>query len=128
MKRTHTDFVKKKILVVDANDKVRDACEQLLAQAGYDVETATDGMEALKKLEYTVYDLIITDLNMPGLGGIGLYFCVLKEYPYLPNRFLFVTGDIVDGPKEFPIRVDLTIIEKPFTLRELLYGVKKVLQ
>jgi len=63
---------KKKILLVDDDSVIREVLSALLVKGGYEVEEAADGETALKKAQETFYDHIITDLSMPGMGGLGL--------------------------------------------------------
>ena len=62
----------KRILAVENNDLVRSFIEDGLVMAGYEVETATNGREALEKIHRTAYDLIISDLRMPEVDGAHL--------------------------------------------------------
>ena len=62
----------KKILVVDNEQNVREMLAIALTRAGYTVETAEDGGVALEMLENGVFDLLLTDLKMPRLGGLEL--------------------------------------------------------
>src|SRR5512143_362835 len=61
-----------RILIVDDEANARMALAELLRDEGYAVETAADGFKALPKLEDFAPDLILTDLNMPGMDGIEL--------------------------------------------------------
>lgn len=61
-----------KILVVDDNADAREILTLLLEKQGFTVITAPDGQEALKLVKAETFDLIITDLQMPNLDGIGL--------------------------------------------------------
>lgn len=63
---------KGKILIVDDEANARGALSEILREEGYETETAADGFKALGKLASFAPDLILTDLKMPGLGGIGL--------------------------------------------------------
>lgn len=70
-----------KILVVDDEPNARAALAELLSGEGYDVETAVDGLQALPKLDKFAPDLILTDLEMPGLDGFGLIRKVKERDP-----------------------------------------------
>ena len=59
---------KSRILVVDDNDSVRQLLQKMLETLGYEVETASDGFEALSKLVFDI-DLILLDILMPGMDG-----------------------------------------------------------
>ena len=65
-----TGFVKgRKILVVEDEKNIRDVLYEFLTTEGYSVTMADDGMKALRKLRESTYDLMITDIFMPNLGG-----------------------------------------------------------
>lgn len=57
------------VLVVDDEPALREICQEALSDAGYRVEVATDGHDALSKLGHEGYDLVISDLRMPGMPG-----------------------------------------------------------
>jgi len=58
--------------VVDDEESMRDTLQIMLKREGFEVETAGDGGEALEKCANMGFDLVITDLKMPGLDGIGM--------------------------------------------------------
>lgn len=64
--------MKLEILVVDDEQDYCDVLKTILSTKGYDVETCNDGSSAMKKLEEKPYDLVITDLSMPGMDGLEL--------------------------------------------------------
>jgi DNA-binding NtrC family response regulator len=68
----YKNVTSKKILIVDDETNARNALAELLREDGYSVETAADGFKALPKLEEFQPDVILSDLRMPGLDGIGL--------------------------------------------------------
>ena len=70
-----------RILVVDDEATARSALAELLREEGYVVETAVDGFEALHKLDEFAPELIITDVKMPGLDGLGLLRKALDQDP-----------------------------------------------
>ncbi|MBI5454594.1 MAG: response regulator [Deltaproteobacteria bacterium] len=111
----------KKILVVDDDELIRECCIELLSNSGYTVDTASNGMAAIERLGASTYDLVISDVNMPLLDGIGLFLSVLREFPYLKDRFFFMTGDVAEGA-EGPVLKGLgrKVIAKPFRAKELL--------
>ena len=61
-----------RILIVDDEQTVRDLVAKTLSMADYDVDTAPDGPSALDRLNTTEYDLLITDLKMPGMDGLSV--------------------------------------------------------
>lgn len=79
-----------RLLVVDDDAQLLDLLQDTLTSIGYGVEGASDGVEALQKLRGGQYDLMITDIRMPGMDGISLLKKVRRYYPRLP--VLFITG------------------------------------
>ena len=70
-----------RILVVDDEPAIRDVIQDYLSDAGYNVITAKDGLEALATMEGQEFDLVITDLSMPNLDGFGLIRGALDIQP-----------------------------------------------
>ena len=75
---------KKTILVIDDDKSLLSALEQYLEKAGYQVISAINGMEGLKLLESAEYDLVITDINMPYVSGIGVISALKGKRPNIP--------------------------------------------
>ena len=73
----------KRILVVDDDDSLRELLATALSQDDRVVDTARDGLEALELLNQSRYDLILSDLRMPGLDGPALYEA-LRATPQTP--------------------------------------------
>ena len=76
-----------RILAVDDEADACDTLAALLREEGYLVETAADGLKALPKLDEFAPDVVITDLKMPGLDGMGL---MLKVHEEDPDRVVIV--------------------------------------
>jgi len=70
-----------RILVVDDHPDVRSLVATVLTHMNYRVDTASDGMEAIRMLAGTSYDLVITDLKMPGMDGIAVLKHSREQYP-----------------------------------------------
>lgn len=107
----------KKILVVDDEEVIRNFYRDSLIMRGYAVDSAKDGLEALGALWDSVYDLVITDIDMPRLNGLGFYENALASFPYLKDRFLFITGSPPAGADKL-YRSERVIL-KPFKIEEL---------
>ncbi len=75
---------KKTILVVDDDPDVLSTVVKQLEYLGYDVITASDGMEGMKKLDEGEYDLVITDIVMPFISGVGVVTAVKEKMPHVP--------------------------------------------
>jgi CheY-like chemotaxis protein len=80
----------KKILVVDDDPVVGKSFDRVLTGKGYAVITAADGEEALRKLSTETYDLVFTDIRMPGMSGLEVAERVKTSQPWLP--VVIVTG------------------------------------
>src|SRR5678816_2381206 len=74
------------ILVVDDEDNLRDVLVEVLRRDGH----AVDGAEGLRRVEERRYDLVVTDLRMPGLEGPALYRALRARYPEQPPRVIFM--------------------------------------
>src|SRR5207302_7384337 len=74
--------VKRRILVVDDDESVRDVFKLMLQEKGYEVATAKNGFDALLKLkEVVIPDVIISDLNMPEMSGFEFLSVVRRRFP-----------------------------------------------
>lgn len=80
----------RKVLVVDDDPVVAKSFERVLSGKGYAVITAADGEEALNKLRSENYDVVFTDIKMPGMNGIEVAERVKASQPWLP--VVIVTG------------------------------------
>lgn len=117
-----------RVLVVEDEAAVRSLISTVLGTSGYAVRAAESGAEAVCALEESTYDLIISDLRMPGLDGEGLFEQVRARWPQLERRLLFISGDI--EADRFAARLrehDVRYLEKPFTAARLLVVVREVL-
>ncbi len=86
----------RRILLVDDEPGILDVLKEALSYQGYQIQTAESGKAALERLEKETFDLIVSDLRMPEIGGEKLYHAVRKLDPGLANRIIFVTGDTVN--------------------------------
>jgi putative two-component system response regulator len=83
---------KKKILVVDDSVDIRRVLTDLLQSENYAAYTANNGVEALKLIEQTLPDLILSDINMPGMDGIELFKTIRKNPRFRDIPFVFLTS------------------------------------
>jgi len=87
----------KKILLVDDEPNIRFVLGAILAQSGYTVDVAEDGFAALRKIQKSAPDLVITDLRMPNMNGFELLSVLRTRFPELATivisgEFLAVNG------------------------------------
>jgi two-component system chemotaxis response regulator CheY len=117
----------KVILTVDDSASVRQMVKFTLCDAGYTVVEAVDGLDALTKLSGSI-NLIITDLNMPNLDGIGLIRSVRSNTAFKGLPILMLTTESQDARKQEGKAAGATgWIVKPFTTQQILGVVKKVI-
>jgi CheY-like chemotaxis protein/anti-sigma regulatory factor (Ser/Thr protein kinase) len=116
------------ILVVDDESEVAALLAEMLTGWGHRADTATDGVAALEKLAERPYDVILSDLRMPGLDGPALYREVERRYPHLISRFVFLTGDALgDDTRAFLDSVRAPRLGKPFSMDEVVRVLRHVL-
>ena len=109
------------VLVVEDEVALGAAVAEALADSGFVVDRAGDGLEALEKVGGKTYDLIVCDLKMPRLDGPSFYRELLKCNAPLTRLILFVTGDVAGTDAErFLEESGCRWLEKPFRLRDLL--------
>jgi PAS domain S-box-containing protein len=117
------------ILIVDDEVGIRSALAYLLRRDGHEVDTATNGVEALAKLQSRSFDLILCDLRMPELDGPALYRALQDGSSQLQQRFIFLTGDTLSPEtRDFLEQVGVPRLTKPFTAREARRVVEQALQ
>ncbi len=119
----------KAILVVDDEPDIAALLAEMLAADGHEVETAANGALALDKLGRRGYDLIVSDIKMPELDGLGLYREVERRHPGHCRRFVFITGDTLSlETREFLEHAGPPSLAKPFTAKELQEAVQRLLR
>ena len=120
--------MKKRILAVDDSPSVRQMVKLTLAGAGYDIVEAGDGAEGLSKARASTLDMVVTDLNMPVLNGLGLIRELRKLPAYRGVPILFLTTESDPEMKQQAKAAGATgWITKPFQQDQLVAIVRKVL-
>jgi len=89
----------KTIMIVDYSSSIRQVVSIALKSSGYDVVEAVDGMDALGKLDGKKIHLIISDVNMPNLDGIGLVKKVKENPQYKFTPIMMLTTESGDSMK-----------------------------
>ena len=110
--------MKKKILVVDDDDNLRIVMQETLESCGYDVGEAESGATALNVLKKKKFDLVITDLMMPGIKGIDLIERASGLYPEMGFLVISAYGTIetaVDAMRKGAF----DFITKPFSIEHI---------
>jgi len=114
----------KRILVVDDESAIVDALQDILSSEGYEVDTAINGAEGLERLRAKRPDLVLLDLMMPVLDGLGMLERMRAELG--PRGLPVVLMSAGRPPPEVKSSVD-HFLEKPFHLDSLIDAVTKLL-
>ena len=117
-----------KILLAEDDGSMCDFLTMALAREGHDVTARNDGLEALTELQSnTDYDLLLTDIVMPGMDGIEL---AQKAADLAPNlKVMFITGFAAVSMDSKQTQIgDTKVLSKPFHLKELVTQVDKILE
>jgi signal transduction histidine kinase len=116
------------VLVVEDEAALGAAVAESLADAGFSVDRAGDGEEALQRVKARAYDLIVCDLKMPRLDGTAFYRALERDAPRVARRILFVTGDVAGTDAErFLEETGCRWLAKPFRLKDLLRVAREVI-
>jgi two-component system NtrC family sensor kinase len=116
------------ILLVEDEVALGTAVAEALVDAGFIVDRAMDGVEALDRIGERSYDLIVCDLKMPRLDGPSFFRELEKRNAPLSRRILFVTGDVAGTEAErFLEESGCRWLAKPFRLKDLLRSASDVL-
>ena len=116
-----------RVLVVDDEPSIRTVLKAHLTRDGFDVAVASDGAEAVAALGATPYDLVISDLKMPGMSGLELLAWCIREQPGLPVILITAHGTIDAAVEALKLGAQ-DFITKPFDLDELKHSVEKALR
>ena len=92
--------MKKKVLIVDDSSSLRQAVRIALDAAGYDVEEATDGENALAMLDGRRYHLVVSDVNMPRLDGLSMVKAMKQREAYKYTPVVMLTTEAGGDMKE----------------------------
>jgi len=128
--KSYDNITKKaKILVIDDEEYILDLSREILEKENHLVDVAQSGKEAKKLIEKNDYDLIISDIKMPGeIGGVELFYIVSSMKPELKDKIIFITGDKVSQDTcKFLAEQKNIHIDKPFSIDTYLNAVKKIL-
>jgi CheY-like chemotaxis protein len=105
-------------LVVDDEDCVRKFVRRALAAAGFEVIEATDGNAALELLDAGKFDVVVSDVDMPVMGGLELLRHLRRERPHLPVLLLSAPFEPGRGLPAADLGA-LALLQKPFSVEEI---------
>jgi two-component system, NtrC family, sensor kinase len=120
---------KRRILVLDDDKDFIFLLREFLIEQHFEVIAVENGVEGVKQVMATDFDIILCDMAMPKLSGDMFYLAVERTKPHLCKRFIFMTGHSGDAKiTEFIRRVRGLVLWKPFELYMLTEAIKTVLK
>ncbi len=118
------------ILVVDDHPETCTLIARVLRPQGYEVTTVADGTEALIAAAFRIPDLVIADVFLPGLNGLGVVDTLRQQDRLLPVIAISAVHDVLERPELVPPGLDpasISFLAKPFGLTALIALVHQVL-
>jgi DNA-binding NtrC family response regulator len=112
--------VSARVLVVDDEPALRQALERALRSFGYEVASAADPQSAYLLLAESPFDAILLDLRLKHTMGDAFYLALIRQWPYLRNRVILMSGDPWSVQEGWPPELlACPVLAKPFTLQSL---------
>jgi CheY-like chemotaxis protein len=116
------------ILIIDDEPSFAKGLALVLRRDGYTVDTADNGQRALAQLQTQRYDLVLCDLRMPELDGRAFYEILLRGYPHLRQRLIFLTGDALSADiRAFLAHCGQPCLYKPCYAAEVRSAIQRML-
>ncbi len=116
-----------KILLIEDEKKIADTLSKGLKELNYHVETAYDGKIGLRLFESGTFNLVITDINLPGLNGYDLCKTIRSRNQHVPIIMLTALSETDDKIEGFDAGTDDYLV-KPFEFKELLVRIRALLK
>ena len=115
---------KMRMMLVDDEERFLSTTQKLLAKKGYDVVTASGGVEALEKISIQNIHVVILDVKMPGMKGIEVLKEIKRQFPMV--QVIMLTGVPTVGCAADSLKVGaLCYLIKPIDIEELLQKIKE---
>ncbi|MCP2043128.1 ATP-binding protein [Pontibacter sp. HSC-36F09] len=116
----------KAVLVIDDDAYSRTLCQLILGRKGMQVTLANDGQEALQLIKEKQFDIVLTDIQLPGMSGKAVARAIRKENPTIP--IMALTANIMSSNKRFFAKTGISDhLLKPFTEQDLYLKLSKAL-
>jgi len=117
-----------RVLIVDDHAPVIRVMRMGLEQAGFEVDTATDGSECLLKLCDGFPDFLVTDVDMPRMDGKQLCLAIEKQFPQRGFPIVVLTSRTELEHRDWTTNIDnLAFMEKPVSMRRLVAHIQECL-
>jgi hypothetical protein len=118
----------RRALVVDDETFLLECLVDALGAWGMEVSSSARGDEAIRELEQGNFDLIVSDIRMPGLSGVELFDWLRTQRPAMTKRILYTTGDSFDAKtRGFLEGNQLPYLGKPFDLKQLKQSLERLI-
>jgi two-component system copper resistance phosphate regulon response regulator CusR len=117
----------RKILIVEDEQKIADTLKLGLAENGYHVEVAYDGSIGYRLFEKNSFNLVVLDINLPGMNGYELCKRIRNQDPHIPIIMLTALSGLSDKVEGYDSGADDYMI-KPFEFKELLLKIRALLK
>ncbi len=115
------------ILVVDDSPTVGDVVSEILTDAGFDVQRASSGQEALAAIENNLPDLVLSDVEMPIMGGFELLERIRQRWPHLPVIMLTTRGGTEDRRRASVLGANAYLVKSAFEENLLVDSIRRFL-
>ena len=119
--------IKRHLLLVDDEDALREVVSERLSDEGFEVTQATNGEEALKALDTFAFDVIVSDLRLPGVDGRAVIKAAIDRYPSIVAIVVTGYGTVRDAVEMIKVGA-ADFIAKPFQFDELMHVLNKALE
>ncbi len=113
------------LLIVDDQPGIRLLLEELFRKEGYETSGATNGMEALQKIEQKRPDCILLDMKMPGMNGIDVLKKIKADWPEVPVMMMTAFGEVELTNEALAIGAS-EYFTKPFDVHEVREAVNRL--
>ncbi len=118
---------KKHLLLVEDETPLREALAERLAEHGFEVQQAESGEQAIEQLAEFAFDIVVTDLRLPGLDGTRVLEAALLRYPDIVGIIVTGYGTVKDAVEAIK-RGATDFVTKPFQFDELLHALNSALE
>src|SRR3984893_5959905 len=117
----------KHLLLIEDETTLREAIAEELADHGYEVDQADSGEAAIAKLADFAFDIIVTDLRLPGIDGSAVVEAAVERYPHIVAIVVTGYGTVKDAVEAIK-RGASDFVSKPFQIDELLHVLDSALE
>jgi CheY-like chemotaxis protein len=115
-----------RILVVSATGETAAWLSETLSLTGDQVDAVTDGADAFRRVWDADYDVIVSELGVPGVDGRDLYMALQNTWPELTRRMVFIGTALNPALEQFAAGTHVPLVRGPVTLIDLRDAVRAV--